>query len=99
MSNSTNCPACNGTGKKTITFRNLGSKETSVHEIKCFYCEGEILTPKQAKEVQQSIDYEKQMWCKCGNPSKQTTFHKDGNKITGKHCWTCNDCKKVRQIG
>jgi hypothetical protein len=93
------CPTCKGSGKQTITVTYIGSDEaSSTSEINCVDCEG---VGKVDQETIEAIEYEKNMWCKCGNPSGDATYHPDGERgaIVHKHHWTCNDCNKVYQLG
>lgn len=39
-------------------------------------------------------------WCKCGNPSKQTTYYDDyEGELCDKHHYTCDDCNLIFQVG
>ena len=90
-----NCPACKGEKKIDIVSYENGTK--SHFKIKCITCNGKgTITEEQNKQ----LNWEKQQWCSCGNPSQETIFHDDNTrKICSKHHWTCQDCGKIIQIG
>lgn len=68
--------------------------ETTPMEIDCVYCDASgSMTPAQKA----LFDAMEQMWCRCGNPSGNTTFHEDS--MNSKHHWSCDDCGAVVQIG
>ena len=100
--NLVDCPVCKGTGKMQIKMITLGSKAPAeVSNINCIHCDGRgKVSKEEAREIQDLIDYDKKMWCKCGNPSKRSNYHPDGKgKWVTKHHYTCADCGKVTQIG
>ena len=92
------CTICEGSGKQTVTISTFGEPENDTSfESNCIGCDGEgEVTEEQAA----LIEFEKNMWCKCGNPSEDVDFYDDGEhpEIT-KHHYRCKDCKKVVQIG
>jgi len=96
-----NCPTCNGTGKVEVKFITLGSKNPpELFKINCSDCDGK--GDVSESEVKRIIRFKKaydNAWCKCGNPSKKSTFHPRGTSTCAKHCYTCDDCKKITQIG
>lgn len=94
------CPSC-VEGKMSIKMEVMednGSFTSSpTTEIDCVICDGEGTIDQDTQDM---IDYEKTIWCKCGNPSKNTHYWEDGQgELVYKHHWTCADCRKVVQIG
>lgn len=91
------CPTCDN-GRMKITVSTYGSNEpATVTEIDCVYCDG---TGQIDDETMEAIEYEKNMWCKCGNPSGRHKFYRDGEgPLVHKHHYVCKDCNKVLQIG
>ena len=94
------CPHCKGTGKQSISFQEIGKKAVP-YEITCIMCDGKAkLSSREAQKIQDELDYEKMIWCKCGNTSGVTHYWPDGKgKLVHKHHYTCADCGKVVQIG
>lgn len=86
------CPKCTA-GRITVTVNN-GVDEPAQLEMDCPYCDGkgEVSDKKLA-----AIEAVSKIWCLCGNPSQQCTYHPDEPGL--KHHWTCDDCGKVTQIG
>jgi hypothetical protein len=85
------CPVCKQ-GRMTIEVNANGA--TSTMEIGCVHCDGHgNMTPTQ-KVIYDGLAA---MWCRCGNPSNNVTFHGDAPGV--KHHWTCDDCDKVVQVG
>jgi len=95
------CPSCHGKGTTQISFEVWGSKKPAeISDIPCTDCHGaKEVTHERAKEIIRFTELYKSIWCKCGNPSKQTKFHPKGNAVCAKHCYTCADCGKITQIG
>lgn len=88
------CPSCKK-GKQTITVTDYGSKKMTTVEIDCVECKGKgLITSAQAALIEQREN----MWCTC-TETYDVTYHEDGNDICGKHCYTCNNCNKIVQIG
>lgn len=95
-----NCPVCKGTGKMNITFSTYGKPGEEKTEINCVHCNGKgTLSDTDAEDLESYLEFQKNAWCKCGNPSGQSKFHPRGNKLCAKHCYTCKDCGKLTQIG
>lgn len=96
------CPCCKGSKVQhfTVITSQPGEFERSTTtDMPCVWCKGtgEMTTDELAK-FQRAQD----IWCKCGNPSGQVSYHDDvikGGKLVSKHHWTCDDCGKVTQIG
>jgi hypothetical protein len=91
------CTICKGTGKQKVSFVVWGSgKPAEISEQNCIGCDGTGNMTAHMKEV---IDYERNMWCKCGK-DYGVTFYKDGqHPEISKHHYRCKKCKKVVQIG
>jgi len=91
------CPACRGSGKRALLAEEAlpdGTVRKESFETKCLHCGGTgRMTESQAILLK---EYEA-VWCACGNPSGQATYHPDTPEI--KHHWTCNDCGKTTQVG
>lgn len=61
------------------------------------HCHGKG-TMSQVMADQMKADQD--LWCECGNPSGESIFHDDGmHPQCSKHCYTCQDCGKITQIG
>lgn len=91
------CPQCKGAGKVTITASEYGKPGETKYKIECPTCKG---AKTVTAEVVASHKAFQTAWCQCGNPSGQMTFHDDGQHPTcSKHCYTCDDCQKLLQIG
>jgi hypothetical protein len=93
------CICCKG--KKTISvsienWGHPGSKETS--DLPCVWCDGSGLMSDAAIENYHS---EMAKWCRCGNPSRESTFYDDGERpdVCNKHHYVCHDCGNITQIG
>lgn len=95
------CSVCKGAGKQTITARTLvkgGSwkKEPPV-TIPCLGCKG---TGEMTQEQADALRTYEEMWCRCGNPSGESSFYDDGEHPgLAKHHYRCVDCGRVTQIG
>lgn len=89
------CTVCKGKSKITLKVHSNESTTSESYEIDCFDCKGSgSITEEQAA----FIEHRKNIWCKCeGNHG--VTFHPDGNDVCAKHCYTCNRCGKIVQIG
>ena len=91
------CPTCKGTGQVETTVTTCGSNEIEKYDIPCHVCNGRKEISK--KEWQAHKDM-MNLWCDCGNPSGETTFYDDGeHPKCSKHCYVCNDCGKIVQVG
>jgi len=92
------CPVCKGSGIQTITVSYWGSDEPDEEsKMSCVGCNGE---GRVDEETYEDLIYEQNMWCECGNPSRQSKFYKDGeHPIVRKHHYRCKDCGNVTQIG
>jgi len=94
------CLVCKGSGKITIGMNTLTDKgwvPESDSEINCVHCDGKGIMTQEQKEIH---DYEKNMWCTCGNKSEDYKFYDDGeHEEISKHHYRCADCEKVLQIG
>jgi hypothetical protein len=89
------CPQCND-GKMTITVHQIGQKADSV-KIDCIHCDGTGEIDQQTADL---IEEEKNMWCKCDNPSEWPKHYKDGeHPDLYKHHYRCTNCDGVQQIG
>lgn len=57
-------------------------------------------TGQITKEQKSAIDFEKNMWCKCGHENG-SHYVPDNSKrgVISKHHYVCNDCGKITQIG
>jgi hypothetical protein len=93
-------PKCHcDNGKKTISVTSIsaeGRKESSC-VIDCIDCKG---TGEISKERLEFIEYMKTLWCECDpHPNTNVTYHPHGNEVCAKHCYTCNHCGKIVQIG
>ena len=90
------CPDCKGEGRKDITIEFKDDPADTLN-IECFTCNGEGEVDQEGYDA---WVYEKNVWCKCGNPSNETRFYDDGEgKWVHKHHYVCIDCGKVVQIG
>ncbi len=103
------CPSCKGKGQTThtvpplrelFTGRVLGPNTSVTFNMPCLDCErtGRV-TPAQMR----SIQFQREMWCKCSDRSDHATYHADGQTpwrwCVHKHHWHCNECAKIVQIG
>ena len=89
------CIICNGIGKQSLTVVEGETESTSM--IDCIYCSG---TGQLTEQELSDLKAEQDLWCSCGNPSDEATYWEDGeNPDCDKHCWTCNDCEKIIQVG
>ncbi len=92
------CPTCKGTGRQTLTVRNLCDDDDTVEviEITCLVCRGDrTITSHQYAEIQWSKD----QWCKCGEPDGARYVPDNVSDICDKHHWLCNACDKITQVG
>ena len=93
------CPTCKGKGKYNmgVTEIGVGRRKTRHVPMTCFLCEGKgTITKAEWARVQAA----KALWCDCDNPSGDTTYYADGTHPNcSKHCWVCNDCRKITQVG
>ena len=92
------CNVCKGSGVQRVSVTDYGSDEPpSVSEHACFFCDG-------AGEIS-FINFVMQVigeasWCRCGNPSGESVFFKDGEGAwMNKHHYCCLDCGHVTQVG
>lgn len=91
------CPTCKGSGETSLSVA-VYPKPPVLHKITCIDCKGAgLVTVSKFRRMENFRRYEAQFWCKCGNPSHNTSYHKDTPKA--KHHWTCDDCGKVTQVG
>ena len=93
------CTECED-GKMTIEmfegFPRKGEEGTKT-EIDCVICDG---TGEIDEETAEMVEFEKNMWCECGNPSEDVDFYDDGeHPEISKHHYRCRDCGAVVQIG
>lgn len=94
------CKSCKGTGKMVITATEItaaGAKEMPSVSIDCIRCNGsgEISAARQKQ-----LEAQAALWCKCGNPSGNSQFFNDGEHPNcSKHCYVCEDCRKITQVG
>jgi len=96
---SNKCPVCGGDGKRTITIDNRFNRPEpdDEYEIDCDFCDG---TGKMNDKQMDIYNYEKNMWCDCGNPSEKVKFFDDDeHPEISKHHYRCKDCGKILQIG
>ena len=91
------CLVCHGSKINTCTITKFGTDEVKTMKMDCIWCDG---TGEMTNEDKESYEYQLNMWCKCGNPSKGSEYYDDGehHEIT-KHHYRCKDCGKVLQIG
>lgn len=90
------CPHCKGTGE--IAYSVVRSGEPTLHsKMDCITCNGKkTVSAATAKAFEDA----KEIWCKCGNPSGESSYHGDhSGGVISKHHYTCNDCGKITQIG
>jgi len=91
------CPKCEGNKVLSITpqmFENGKFVSLKTVVIDCVFCNG------KGKVSKALIRAEENFWCKCGNPSGESTFHDEGEgPEISKHHYRCNDCHKVTQVG
>jgi hypothetical protein len=91
------CTVCKGTGKNKTTVTDVGVGTTEQFEMDCIWCDG---TGQMTQEQFEDHRFYTNMWCRCGNPSKDFTFYDDGeHQDIHKHHYRCFDCSKVLQIG
>jgi hypothetical protein len=73
------CPKCKGSGELPVTVHTQSKTEVVV--LKCVYCDGVgQITPEQKAQM----DYEKTLWCRCGEDHGQD-WHDDGEGLCYKH--------------
>ena len=78
-------------------FDGLDDKEGTTTELDCVVCDG---TGEIDEETAEMAEFEKNMWCECGNPSEGVDFYDDGeHPEISKHHYRCQDCGGVVQIG
>lgn len=91
------CQKCDGTGKLNIIAHTFDAKTKSfipepAVQINCVVCHGTgQLSKQEAQEYQDYIN----SWCKCGNPSGEVSFYRNGRS----HGYKCADCGKIVQEG
>lgn len=93
------CPCCKGGKVQHLTVHSItvDGRTTEHKDVPCIWCHG---TGSVTGTVYQQWQFERNMWCKCGNPSGKTVFFNDGEHLEiSKHHYRCYDCKKVTQIG
>ena len=89
------CKSCNGTGKMSLNVSQAG--KTTPFSITCIYCNG---SGSLSDAQQKANEAAKALWCSCGNPSESTTYYADGTHPScSKHCYVCDDCGKITQVG
>jgi uncharacterized protein YbaR (Trm112 family) len=97
MSHIVTCPDCKGKGTLAYTIQESGKPERAM-EMKCLTCKGAKTVNSVAAEAFERMQRAmREMWCRCGNPSGEVSYHPDAPG--SKHHWTCDDCGKVTQIG
>ena len=85
------CTACEGKKKIKVKFHE-GSK-VSYFEMECVTCNG---TGKISEEQKKA---EEEFWCKCSD-GENVTYYPDGtHPKCSKHCWACNICGGIVQVG
>lgn len=87
------CAVCKGSGKITYVVA-TGKGDGEMFEMGCVWCDR---TGQMTESQCRSYVAAQEMWCRCGNPSGNSTYHPD--EPGSKHHWTCDDCGKVTQIG
>jgi hypothetical protein len=86
------CIACKGNGKQILTIHDGENPLEVSMEIDCIWCNGRgQMTQKEFEEY----SYFNNAWCKCGNPSGDVSFYRNGSS----HGYTCVDCGKIIQTG
>lgn len=59
-----------------------------------------MLGYSSAEEYRKAAKEAEKLWCKCGNPSEETTFYEDGEgELCVKHHYICDDCGLIWQVG
>lgn len=86
------CPVCKGAKKNTYAVHAEGV--TKNVELSCGVCFGTGQLSDAGLQAHKALQA---MWCRCGNPSGNASFHDD--TPTRKHHWTCDDCGKITQVG
>lgn len=92
------CPQCKN-GKMSISVSVYGKPKESdtVSEIDCVHCHG---TGEVSEEENEAIEFEKNLWCECGNKNDVVDYYEDGeHPELHKHHYRCRNCKGVVQIG
>ena len=101
------CPKCKGKGEYLFEYSETSPEGTVKKSQKsfCHTCNGEgwITEQKGCELAQEKLRLRREIalyWCNCGNPSEEVTFYDDGqHPHCEKHCYTCNDCGKLVQVG
>jgi len=90
------CPQCKGSKTLNVAISEKG-KEDNTLEVPCPTCEG---SGQVTKEEADSWNDAMNLWCSCGNPSKNTQYIPDNvSSVCNKHHWVCDDCGKIVQVG
>lgn len=91
------CPQCEN-GKMNLTVEVWGQPEKTEHtQITCIHCKG---TGEVSEEENEAIEFEKNMWCECGNKNDVADYYEDGeHPELHKHHYRCRNCQGVVQIG
>jgi len=89
------CPNCKGSGKVTGTY--IEDDKEEKFPCKCYRCMGKGTITKAENDAYKAM---MDAMCSCDNPSEEATFYDDGQHPNcSKHCWVCNDCGKIKQVG
>lgn len=91
------CPICKDKGQISIKMKTFGLEKAEEHVICCVTCNG---NKEISIEEENKLKRFNALWCKCGNPSGNIKYYKDGeHPECAKHCWVCCDCGRLTQIG
>ena len=88
------CPTCRGTKKVTSTIETMfDDTPDEVYQVECVTCDG---TGEVSQEL---VDAMNDFWCTCGHKGGTTFFDDGENERCNKHCYACNDCGRLVQVG
>ena len=87
-------------GWVTITYANgITLHEMEEEEYKRFNQKMAEKHDMSLEEYQQLLTDEEKNWCSCED-NHQATYHDDGESgLSDNHCWTCNNCNLLVQVG
>lgn len=94
------CPLCKGKKTWECIARVLDSKGWSnapAVTMPCHVCNetGKIDPVKYAKDAEDNDNF----WCSCEQDHGVTFFDDGESEMCTKHCYVCNGCGKVQQVG
>lgn len=92
------CDSCEGSGEMKITMQEGFGKDAKKTEstIECVICHGTGFVDKQTKD---EVEFEENMWCKCGEDHGVDSYKDGEHHQIHKHHYRCKKCKDVVQIG